>query len=147
MQLAMLLLMVGTLLVFAGRMHILTHSGIPPRTWLVMEAILSSGPAFGWFALSFGGSTLAIALSATWAFVGILSYFGAHVFVRQCLEKQQETSKRTQPREPFDDEPTNPMAKALSRFNEVDRTIDFDALGEEQEKIARIRRKRLSASG
>lgn len=146
MQLAMLLLMVGTLLVFAGRMHILTHSGIPPRTWLVMEAFVSSGPAFGWFALSFGGNTLAIALAATWAFIGVLSYAAAHLFVRQCIEKKEE-NKKSQPEDLFGDEPTNPMAKALLRFNQVDRTIDFDALGEEQEKIARSRRNRLTASG
>lgn len=145
MQLTMLLLMIGTALVFAGRSHVLSNAGIPPRTWIGMEAILSSGPAFGWWCLSLGESSLALALAFSWTFVGILSFAFAHYFVKKCSEKEEsnEPSKDSI----SDDELTNPMAKALLTFQRIDRTIDFDALGEEQEQVARTRRKKIASSG
>lgn len=146
MQLAMLLLMVGTAFIFAGRVHILAHSGIPPRMWIAMEAVLSSGPAFGWWCLSLGESSLALGLAFAWTFVGGLSLAAAHLFVKRC---QDEVPNPSSPDEsvPSEGETTNPMEKALLTFQRIDRTIDFDALGEEQEQIARTRRKRIASSG
>ncbi len=141
MQLTMLLLIVGTVLVFAGRAHVLTHAGVPPRAWIPLEALLAAGPAFGWWSLSLGTSWMSLVLAGVWASLGVLCYAFAHLVVRQCTQVATTANN-----DPFGEESlTNPMAKALVNFRKVDRTIDFDHLGELQERAAMSRRARLSA--
>lgn len=141
MQMTMLLLMVGTALVFAGRAHVQLRSGVPPRSWLVMEALLASGPGFGWGCATFGPST-AFWLAVGWLSISLVCYVVGRIVANKYsdqMERKDLTSSLH--------EEENQMSQALSMFNAVDRSIDFELLAEAQEQTARDRRKRLASTG
>lgn len=139
--LVIFLLSVGTLALWAGRAYVQFYAGVPPTPWLAMEMVFAAGPAFGWWCHSSEGQVLWIAM--LWAICGIVSM----IVSRFILNRYQEEKQKAIANKACDlngREETNPMIRALNRYESVDRTFDFGPV-DSGERLARSRRNKISA--